>query len=142
LRDPRLAQLHDGELRGHEEGVHRDERQGEQDAQGVRGHRRRADARRRMLEDGPGVWQVACVTLDRAARILSVDGRSEAAGGGRMRSGVVVWMGCALLLCGAAAASATDGQALTRDELRVEMDRNATLKGYVQRNGPPDLAEY
>ena len=58
-----------------------------------------------------------------------------------MRSGVVVWMGCALLLCGAAAAPAMGERELSGDELRVEMDRNLALKGYVHRNGPPDLAE-
>ena len=58
-----------------------------------------------------------------------------------MRRGVAVWMGCALLLCGAATAPARDGQDLTGEELRVEMDRNVTLKNYVRRNGLPDVAE-
>jgi hypothetical protein len=50
-------------------------------------------------------------------------------------------MGCALLLCGVTAAPARDAHDLTGDELRVEMDRNTTLRGYVHRNGPPDIAE-
>lgn len=58
-----------------------------------------------------------------------------------MRRGVVVWLGCALLLAGVAAAEARDAHELNADELRYEMDRNSTLKGYVGRNGPPDLAE-
>lgn len=56
-----------------------------------------------------------------------------------MRSGVVVGMGCALLLCGVASAPAA--QDLDANALRVEIARNRTMAAYVARNGAPDVAE-
>lgn len=56
-----------------------------------------------------------------------------------MRRGVVVWMGCAILLAGVAVARA--GHELSDGELRVELMRNQTMASYVQRNGMPDVAE-
>ena len=58
-----------------------------------------------------------------------------------MRRGVAVWMGCAMLLAGVAAASARGNRELTEDELRAEMSRNTALAAYVARNGDPDVAE-
>lgn len=58
-----------------------------------------------------------------------------------MRLGVVVWMGCAVLLAAGAVASARDERQLSDDELRAEMSMNRALAAYVARNGEPDLAE-
>jgi hypothetical protein len=58
-----------------------------------------------------------------------------------MRREVVVGMSCAILLAGAVAARALDERELTPDELRTEMVRNHALAAYIERNGPPDLAE-
>ncbi len=58
-----------------------------------------------------------------------------------MRREVVVGMSCALLLAGVVTARALDEHELTADELRAEMGRNHALAAYVERNGPPDLAE-
>ena len=58
-----------------------------------------------------------------------------------MRLGVVVWMGCAMLLATGAVAGARGERELSDDELRGEMAINRALAAYVQRNGEPDLAE-
>jgi hypothetical protein len=80
------------------------------------------------------------MTLERLACILPAKG-GEAAGGGCMRLGVVVWMGCAMLLATGAVAGARGERELSDDELRGEMAINRALAAYVQRNGEPDLAE-
>jgi len=58
-----------------------------------------------------------------------------------MRRGVAVWMGCAVLLGGVAAAGARGGHELSEEELRAEMVRNRAIAAYVARNGEPDVAE-
>jgi hypothetical protein len=82
------------------------------------------------------------MTLRAALCMLFLDGgtgrREEVA----MRGGVVVWLGCAALLCGVAVAGAeVAGRELDDDDLVVEMTRNRTLAAYVERNGEPDVAE-
>jgi len=58
-----------------------------------------------------------------------------------MRRGVAVWMGCVMLLAGAAVASARNERELSDAELRAEMASNRALAAYVARNGDPDVAE-
>jgi Alanine-zipper, major outer membrane lipoprotein len=58
-----------------------------------------------------------------------------------MRRGVVVWMGCAMLLATVAVAGARGERDLTDEELRAEMAENRALAAYVARNGEPDVAE-
>jgi hypothetical protein len=58
-----------------------------------------------------------------------------------MRRGVVVWMGCAMLLAVAGTASARNEHDLSADELQAEMAHNGALAAYVERNGEPDVAE-
>jgi Alanine-zipper, major outer membrane lipoprotein len=58
-----------------------------------------------------------------------------------MRLGMVVWMGCAMLLATGAVAGARGERELSDDELRGEMSMNRALAAYVARNGEPDLAE-
>jgi hypothetical protein len=58
-----------------------------------------------------------------------------------MRREVVLGMSCAIVLAGAVAARALDERELGADELRTEMIRNHALAAYIERNGPPDLAE-
>ena len=58
-----------------------------------------------------------------------------------MRLGVVVWMGCAMMLATGTVAGARGERELSDDELRGEMAINRALAAYVVRNGEPDLAE-
>lgn|SRR5262245_16487942 len=58
-----------------------------------------------------------------------------------MRLGMVVGMGCAVLLATGVVAGARDERTLSDDELRAEMSMNRALAAYVARNGEPDLAE-
>jgi hypothetical protein len=58
-----------------------------------------------------------------------------------MRRGVVVWMGCVVMLAVAGAASARNEHDLSADELQGEMAHNRALAAYVARNGEPDVAE-
>src|SRR5262245_10395597 len=78
------------------------------------------------------------MTLGGATCMLSGRRRRKPPGGGRMRRGVGAWVGCAILLAGVTAAA---GRELSDDELRIEMMKDRTLAGYIERNGPPDLAE-
>ena len=59
-----------------------------------------------------------------------------------MGRGVVVWMGCAILLCGVAVGAARAEHELSDEQLRIELARNNTMAAYVQRNGMPDVAEH
>jgi len=138
-RHPRRPHPHHGDLRGDEESVHHDERQGERDEQGVGDHPRRARTRTGMLEERrPG--RQAPLHDTPAGRVYAARGQAEnAAGGGCMRRGVAVGMGCALLLAGVAV-HARGERELTNDELRAEMAKNRTLAAYVARNGEPDVA--
>src|SRR5438552_13279162 len=81
------------------------------------------------------------MTLGPGACMLLGGRRMNAAGGGRMRRGVAVGMGCALLFAGVVAAHARGDRELTNDELRAEMAENSALAVYVKRNGEPDVAE-
>src|SRR5438132_10090348 len=96
----------------------------------------------RMLEERCQGRQ-APVHDTRAGRVYAAPGKAETAAGGgsRMRRGVAVGMGCALVLAGVAAAQARGERELTNDELRAEMARNSALAVYVKRNGVPDVAE-
>jgi hypothetical protein len=58
-----------------------------------------------------------------------------------MRLGVVVWMGCAMMLATGTVAGARGERELSDDELRAEMAMNRALATYVARNGEPDVAE-
>src|SRR5947208_4454309 len=79
----------------------------------------------------------------RTGRVYARPGKAETAAGGgsRMRRGVAVGMGCALVLAGVAAAQARGERELTNDDLRAEMAKNSALAVYVKRNGMPDVAE-
>jgi len=56
-----------------------------------------------------------------------------------MRRGVVVWLGCWVLLA-ALVAPVWAERDLSEDELRDEMAQNRALEQYIERNGMPDLA--
>jgi len=60
-----------------------------------------------------------------------------------MRRGVVVGIGCAILLLAAVVGARAErlAQDLTVEELQSEMEQNRALRAYVQRNGMPDIAE-
>src|SRR5437867_11340529 len=66
---------------------------------------------------------------------------TAAGGGSRMRRGVAVGMGCALVLAGVAAAQARGERGLSSDDVLAELGRNSALAVYVKRNGVPDVAE-
>src|SRR6266516_4639810 len=91
----------------------------------------------------PAAGMLAPVHDTRAGCVYAARGKADnaAGGGSRMRRGVAVGMGCALLLAGAVAAHARGDRELTNGELRAEMAKNSTLAAYVKRNGEPDVAE-
>src|SRR6266704_1464467 len=95
-----------------------------------------------MLEERcPG--RQAPVHDTRAGRVYAARGKADnaAGGGSRMRRGVAVGMGCALLLAGVVAVHARGDRELTDGELRAEMAKNSAMAAYVKRNGEPDVAE-
>src|SRR5438046_2976795 len=96
----------------------------------------------RMLEERrPG--RQAPVHDTRAGRVYAARGKKadNAAGGGRMRRGVAVGMGCALLFAGVVAAHARGDRELTKQELRAEMAENSALPVIVKGNAGREVAE-